>query len=113
MTTELFAIIGVGVSLGLFGLANLQVMNKRFDDVNRRFDDVNKRFDDVNKRIDDTNGRFDDTNRRIDQLASNVKQVETRVTELEKGQARMEGMLNGLREALFARSREVAGSNTG
>ena len=145
MTTEFWTIIGVGISMLVFGLACLQLvfrrMDKGFDAVNNRFDDVNKRFDDVNKRIDDTNKRFDDTNKRIDQrfdavnkriddtnglinqrindtnrrideLSSDVKHLASRVTELEKGQVRMEGQLNNLRDSLFERSPESVGTSS-
>ena len=118
MTPEFWAIIAVGVSLGALNVATLQMINKRIDDTNKlidqRFDAVNRRIDDTNKLIDqrfnDVNKRIDDTNRRIEELSSDVKQLTSRVTELEKGQAAMGGLLNGLRESLFERAREGAGS---
>ena len=122
MTPEFWAIVGVGVSLLVSMVAAAQFtfrrMDQRFDDTNKlidqRFDAVNRRIDDTNKLIDqrfnDVNKRIDDTNRRIDELSSDVKQLTSRVTELEKGQAAMGGLLNGLRESLFERAREGAGS---
>lgn len=91
MTPEFWAIIAVGVSLGALNVATLQM---------------------INKRIDDTNKRIDDTNKRIDGLTSELRELTARVTELEKAQARLAGVLDGLREALFARSREGAGSSS-
>ena len=101
MTPEFWAIIGVGISLAALNMAGFQMLNKRIDDTNKRFDDLNKRFDDVNQRIGDTN-------QRINGLATDIRQLTARVTELEKGQARIEGILDGLREALFERAREIA-----
>ncbi len=99
MTPEFWAIIGVGISLATLNLAGFQMLNKRIDDTNKRIDDINK--------------RIDDTNKRIDQLVTDLRQLTTRVTELEKGQARMAGLLDGLREALFERSHESASSSSG
>ncbi len=124
MTPEFWTIIGVGVSLVVFGLAALQFtfrrLDQRFADTNKlidqRFNAVDKRFDDVNKRIDDTNRRmdqrFDDINRRMDGLSSDVKQLTSRVTELEKGQVGVEVLLNGLREDLSERAGEGAGTSS-
>ena len=67
---------------------------------------MDQRFDEVNRRMDRLEARMDRIETRMDRL-------EARVTELEKGQAAMGGLLNGLREALFARSREGAGSSSG
>ena len=58
MSPEFFAIIGVGISLGGFGLVALQMILKR------------------------------------------IEALELRVVEVEKGQARIEGLVDGLRELL-------------
>ena len=58
MSPEFIAIIGVGVSLGGFGLVALQIILKR------------------------------------------IEALELRVVEVEKGQARIEGLVDGLREIL-------------
>ena len=47
-------------------------------------------------RIDETNKRIDETNRRIDGLDNRLRAVE-------HGQARLEGLLEGLREAIAGR----------
>ncbi len=54
------------------------------------------RIDETNKRIDETNKRLDDTNRRLDGIDSRLRAVE-------HGQARLEGLLEGLREAISGR----------
>ena len=129
MTPEFWAIVGVGVSLFVFGVAALQFtfrrMDQRFADTNKHiaqhFDAVDKRidetcklieqpFNDVGKRIDDTNASFAEVNRRMDGISSDVQQLTARVTELEKGQVGVEALLNVLREALFERIREGVGT---
>ena len=54
------------------------------------------RIDETNKRIDETNKRIDDTNRRLDGIDARLRAVE-------HGQARLEGLLEGLREAIAGR----------
>ena len=83
-------------------------LGTRIDETNRRIDEVNKslsaRIDEVNKslsaRIDEVNNRLgariDDTNRRLDG-------IEGRLRAVEHGQARLEGLLEGLREAIAGR----------
>ena len=63
-------VIGAAIALAAQRRADMQLINRRFDDtqrhIDKRFDDVNKHFDNVNKHFDHTNRRIDDTNRRID-----------------------------------------------
>ena len=47
-------------------------------------------------RIDETNKRIDETNKRLDGIDSRLRAVE-------HGQARLEGLLEGLREAISGR----------
>ncbi|MCY3669926.1 MAG: hypothetical protein OXH14_02475 [Alphaproteobacteria bacterium] len=57
----------------------------------------NARLEDrLGARIDETNKRIDETNRRIDGLDNRLRAVE-------HGQARLEGLLEGLREAIAGR----------
>ena len=64
---------------------------------NARLEDrLGARIDETNKRIDETNKRIDETNRRIDGLDNRLRAVE-------HGQARLEGLLEGLREAIAGR----------
>lgn len=71
-------VIGAAIALAAQRWADMQLINRRFDDtqrhIDKRFDDVNKHFDNVNKRFDDTNRRIDDTNRRIDTLESQQRE---------------------------------------
>ena len=74
------------------------------DRLGARIDETNKRIDEINKslgaRIDETNknlgARIDEVNKRIDGL-------DTRLRMVEHGQARLEGLLEGLREAIAGR----------
>ena len=58
-----------------------------------RIDETNKRIDEVNKSL---GARIDDTNRRLDGIDARLRAVE-------HGQARLEGLLDGLREAISGR----------
>lgn len=81
MTPELIAILAVGITLAAFGLTSLQLTFKRIGEVEARMD---ARFDRVDERFD---------------------RMESRMSEVEKGLAHLRGVLDGLREALFERSR--------
>jgi len=72
MTPDLIAIIAVGVALAGLILHQGIRSDKRFEKVDERFDKVDGRF----------------------------KSLEDRMTQIEKQQAKLEGLLEGLREAL-------------
>ena len=73
-----------------------------------RIDEVNKslgaRIDETNKslgaRIDETNKRIDEMNR---SLGARIDVIDDRLRAVEHGQARLEGLLDGLREAIAGR----------
>jgi hypothetical protein len=88
MTPELIAILAVGITLAAFGLTSLQLTFKRIGEVEARMD---ARFNRVDARFDRVDERFD--------------RMESRMSEVEKGLAHLRGVLDGLREALFERSR--------
>ena len=57
----------------------------------------NSRLEDrLGARIDEVNKRIDETNKRIDSIDARLRAVE-------HGQARLEGLLDGLREAISGR----------
>lgn len=58
-----------------------------------RIDETNRRIDDVNKSL---GARIDDMNRHLDGFEGRLRAVE-------HGQARLEGLLEGLREAIAGR----------
>ena len=80
MTPELIAIIAVGIALGGLLLTVLQIVLKRIDQLEDRFDRLEGRVED----------RFE--------------RLETRMANLEQRQTRLEGLLDGIREALFERA---------
>ena len=69
-----------------------------------RIDEVSKN---LGARIDGTNKRIDETNRRIDEmnrsLGARIDVIDDRLRAVEHGQARLEGLLDGLREAIAGR----------
>ena len=86
MTPELIAIVAMGATLAGLVLRQGARVDKRFDKVDERFDKLNKRFDKLDERFDKLIERF--------------KTLEDRMTRIgEKQQAKLEGPLEGLREA--------------
>ena len=77
--------------------ARIDETNKRIDELdkslNARIGEVNKRIDELDKRL---NARIDETNRRLDGIDNRLRAVE-------HGQARLEGLMDGLREAISGR----------
>ncbi len=68
-------------------------LNARIDETGKRIDETNKRIDEVGKNL---GARIDETNRRLDGIDARLRAVE-------HGQARLEGLLEGLREAIAGR----------
>ncbi len=79
MSPELIAILAVGVALTGVQLAGLRGLGARIDRVEARIDQ-----------------RFEQVDRRFEQL-------EARLARVEHGQAKLEGLLEGLREAITGR----------
>ena len=66
---------------------------------------MDQRFDArMDARFNRVDARFDRVEARIDQGSASLP-LEARVSEVEKGLAHLQGVLDGLREALFERSR--------
>ena len=95
MSPELIGILAVGVAIIAVVFTSMQRTDRRIEALETRID----------KRIDALEGRID---KRIDGLEGRIdgrfEGLETRIASLEKGQARLEGLLDGLREALFERA---------
>ena len=85
MSAELIGILSVGVALAALLLTS----------VNNLRDEMRALREDMRR-----------TENRLDALE---QRMETRLDALEQRMARLEGVLDGLREALFGRSREAAG----
>ena len=78
--TEMITIIAVGV--GLSGLILNSQKNTR--------DQIDKRLDQIEKRLDQMDARFE--------------RLEARMGTMERQQAKLEGLLEGLREAISGRA---------
>ena len=93
MTPEVLSIIGVGIVLAgiiLNGQRNLRADHRALRaEIERRFEQVERRFEQVDRRFEQVDRRFE--------------HVEGRITALDRGQARLEGLLEGLREAVTGR----------
>ncbi len=84
MTPELIAILSAALGLAVFGLAGFRYLSKQLDTrIDRLEEQQGERFDRIEARLD---------------------RIEERQSALEQRVARLEGLLDGLREALFARA---------
>jgi hypothetical protein len=95
MTPEFIAILAVGFPLyGIF-LMGFQLVLKRLDRIEDRLGHVGGRVDCVEGRIDRVEER----------LGGQIGQLSARVGDMEQRQSRIEGLLEGIRDSLFDRSR--------
>ena len=127
------AILGVGIALGGLILTSQNRMHKRIDALeagtkgeiqeseartkaeivasesrtNARFEEVNAQFREINAQFREVNEQFGAqqarTDRGFDGMAEELRLTNTRMASIEQRQARLEGLLDGLREALFQR----------
>ena len=96
MSAELIGILSVGVALAALLLTS----------VNNLRDEMRALREDMRR----TENRLDALEQRMETRLDALEQrMETRLDALEQRMARLEGVLDGLREALFGRSREAAG----
>ena len=96
MTPELIAIVAMGAALAGLVLRQGARIDKRFDKVDERFDKLDERFDKLDERFDKLIERF--------------KSLEGRMTRIgEKQHAKLEGPLEGMREAATCNRAAVEG----
>ena len=112
MSAEFIAILSVGATLlgviAAFGALILASINRSEARLNRRIDDViadtraefaasearfNARFEEMQVRAD----------KGFDDVTEELRVTNNRMASIEQRQARLEGLLDGLREALFQR----------
>ena len=100
MTPELIAILAVGVAVVGLILNGQAQTNRRLDALERRMEG---RMDALEQRME---GRMDAIEQRVSAFELQVNQrfdrLEARLAALEQRVARLEGVLDGLREALFS-----------
>ena len=100
MTPELIATLAAGVVVAGLILNGQNQTNRRIDGLEQR---IEARVDALEQRVD---GRIDALEQRISNFELQVNQrfdrLEARLAALEQRVARLEGVLDGLREALFS-----------
>ena len=97
MSAELIGILSVGVALAALHMASIKGLR---EDMNASIKGLRE---DTNISI---KGLREDMNESIKGLREDMKVMENRLDSLEQRMARLEGVLDGLREALFERARE-------
>ena len=95
MSQELIGMIGIGIALAVFMARTMSRMESR---LNQRMDRLETRLD---QRMDQLEARL---NQRMDQLETRMDQLEQRMAQLEQRMAHLDGLLEGLREAMFHRA---------
>ena len=102
MTPELIGILAllgtvVALGVGLFGALKWfdDRMERRFEAVDRRFEAVDRRFEEFELRIDK---RFDAVDVRFDAVDRRFERIEADISKLKEGQAKLEGMFEGVFE---------------
>ena len=108
MTPEFWAIIGVGVALGTLTLNGHRRIHARLDrDIGSLEARIERDIGGLNGRIErdigGLNGRMDRLDNRLDRLEKRLDRVEAGVAELRERMAYVEGVLEGLRDALVGR----------
>ena len=107
MTPELIAIVAMGVALAGLILRQGARFERRIDDLKQ---EIGERFDKLDKRFDKLDERFDKMIKRFDKLIERFKSLEDRMTQMvEKQQAKLEGPLEGRREAATCNRAAVEG----
>ena len=103
--TEVITIIAVGI--GLAGLILNGQKNAREDTKSleaRLREGMNARFDQMEGRLDQMEGRLDQMDERFEKLEVRFERLEARMGTMERQQAKLEGLLEGLREAISGRA---------
>ena len=98
MTPEMIAILSVGVALAGLIVTFIVRVDRRFEQMEARNE---RHFQQLETSIRESEQRLDG---KIVALDTKVVALDSRIAVLERGQARLEGLLDGLREALFGRA---------
>ena len=92
--TEMITIVAVGI--GLAGLILNGQKNIR--------EQIDQRLDLIGQRLDLMDGRLDQMDVRFGQMDARFEKLEMRMGTMERQQAKLEGLLEGLREAISGRA---------
>lgn len=93
LSPDLVAVLAVGVALAGLILRQGSRIDASIDRLDKRIDGTNERIGRIDGRIGRIDGRIDGTNERIDR-------IERGQAELRERMAKLEGLLEGLREAI-------------
>ena len=91
MTPELIGIITVGIALAALNFTMFNMINKRLE----RLED----------RISNLENRVSGLEAHVASLGNRVSGLENRVSDMDRRLARLEGLIDGIRESLFDRVR--------
>ena len=104
MTPEFWAIIGVGVALGTLTLNGHRRIHARLDrDIGSLEARIERDIGGLDGRMDRLDNRLDRLDNRLDRLEKRLDRVDAGVAELRERMAYVEGVLEGLRDALVGR----------
>ena len=92
--TEMITIIAVGIGLAGLILNGQKIIREDMKDFKAQ----------VNARLDQMDGRLDQMDGRLDQMDARFERLEARMGTMERQQAKLEGLLEGLREAISGRA---------
>ena len=99
--TEMITIIAVGI-----GLAGLILNGQKAASENTKASEARLR-EEMNARFNQMNGRLDKMDERLDKMDVRFERLEARMGTMERQQAKLEGLLEGLREAISGRAPAV------
>ena len=99
--TEMITIIAVGVGLAGLILNGQKNIREELRDFKVQ---VNERLDKMDTRLDKMDTRLDKMEARFERLEARFERLEARMGTMERQQAKLEGLLEGLREAISGRA---------
>ena len=98
MSTDLIPLLSVAVALAGLILGMFYWQDRRIECMDSRY---TRRFDELIQQIRELEAR---QNLRFDDLGQQLKELSDRAGNLERGQSRLEGQLDIIRDAMFQRN---------
>ncbi len=96
MSSELIGILGVGVALAGLVVTGLRGFEKR---LGARIDSLERRVDAVGSKLEDGLGALET------KLEGRLDLIDNRLGAVERGLAKLEGLMEGMRDAMFGTRR--------